>query len=251
MAKPDGRIEKGQKLGSAISARRWNDLCDAADIAHGRRPGVTAGQATNYPARVIVPMAKSYSWFAFPGMAVLYTGLNIGVGSGDWNQFGSTNTWPITAQSWSTTIQSITDKERTHWARQSDRVGLWGYCEPLGPDNSEANAGDLEYGNIQNMIGIVTEPSSSDSPTVNVCISGPAVAMVRVLSGSQTSEYVVRSAIKSRVIPGLGSLNTPSDLQGILDIVRGGSIRVAEVSAAVFYGQANVYPQIRLAEVFL
>lgn len=43
MAKPDGRVEAGQSLKRAISAQRWNDLCDAADIVHGRRGGVTAG----------------------------------------------------------------------------------------------------------------------------------------------------------------------------------------------------------------
>lgn len=44
MAKPDGRVEKGQSLKRAISATRWNDLCDAADIVHGRRGGVTGGE---------------------------------------------------------------------------------------------------------------------------------------------------------------------------------------------------------------
>ena len=45
MAKPDGRVERGQSLRKAISATRWNDLCDAADLVHGRRGGVTAGEA--------------------------------------------------------------------------------------------------------------------------------------------------------------------------------------------------------------
>lgn len=44
MAKPDGRVERGQSLKRAISATRWNDLCDAADIVHGRRRGVAGGQ---------------------------------------------------------------------------------------------------------------------------------------------------------------------------------------------------------------
>lgn len=61
MAKPDGRIEKGQKLGSAISARRWNDLCDAADIAHGRRPGVTAGQVQGPAATCLTVVVKNNS----------------------------------------------------------------------------------------------------------------------------------------------------------------------------------------------
>lgn len=43
MAKPDGRIEKGQKLSTAISARAWNRAQDAADIVLGVRPGIEAG----------------------------------------------------------------------------------------------------------------------------------------------------------------------------------------------------------------
>ena len=43
MAKPDGRIEKGQRLSTAISARAWNRAQDAADIVLGVRPGVSAG----------------------------------------------------------------------------------------------------------------------------------------------------------------------------------------------------------------
>jgi hypothetical protein len=54
MAKPDGRIEKGQRLSTAISARRWNDLCDAADVVQGRRPGVQAGN--------LDAIARPYTW---------------------------------------------------------------------------------------------------------------------------------------------------------------------------------------------
>ena len=45
MAKPDGRIEKGQRLSTAISARAWNRAQDAADIVLGARPGVQAEAA--------------------------------------------------------------------------------------------------------------------------------------------------------------------------------------------------------------
>lgn len=41
MARPDGRIEKGQRLGSAISARAWNRAQDAADVVLGVTPGAT------------------------------------------------------------------------------------------------------------------------------------------------------------------------------------------------------------------
>ena len=42
MAKPDGRIEKGQPLNRAISARAWNRTQDAADLVLGASPGFEA-----------------------------------------------------------------------------------------------------------------------------------------------------------------------------------------------------------------
>jgi hypothetical protein len=42
MAAPDGRIERGQPLESAISARAWNRAQDAADIVLGARVGMSA-----------------------------------------------------------------------------------------------------------------------------------------------------------------------------------------------------------------
>lgn len=43
MARNDGRIEPGQRLNGAISARAWNRMMDASDIVHGDRFSVTAG----------------------------------------------------------------------------------------------------------------------------------------------------------------------------------------------------------------
>lgn len=40
MARPDGRIEPGQPLRGAISARAWNRALDAADVVMGDRYGV-------------------------------------------------------------------------------------------------------------------------------------------------------------------------------------------------------------------
>lgn len=45
MAQPDGRLEQGQSVKTALSASKWNDLCDAADIVHGRSPA-SAGVAS-------------------------------------------------------------------------------------------------------------------------------------------------------------------------------------------------------------
>jgi len=40
MPRLDGRIEKGQRIGSAISARAWNRAQDAADVVLGSTPGI-------------------------------------------------------------------------------------------------------------------------------------------------------------------------------------------------------------------
>ena len=46
MARNDGRIEAGQKLAGAISARAWNRAQDAADRVLGVGTGFTGGGAT-------------------------------------------------------------------------------------------------------------------------------------------------------------------------------------------------------------
>lgn len=46
MPRTDGRIEKGQSIRSAISARAWNRAQDAADIVLGATPGVEVDPAT-------------------------------------------------------------------------------------------------------------------------------------------------------------------------------------------------------------
>lgn len=63
----DGRIEKGQKLATAISARAWNRSQQAADVVLGAQPGagVPAGQAVPLP----------YNW--------VYVKMNMDVDAGD------------------------------------------------------------------------------------------------------------------------------------------------------------------------
>jgi hypothetical protein len=54
MARPDGRIEKGQRLATAISARAWNRAQDAADRVLGVQTGAEAGALQN--------LALPYHW---------------------------------------------------------------------------------------------------------------------------------------------------------------------------------------------
>lgn len=52
-SRKDGRIEKGQKIATAISARAWNRAQDAADIVIGDRYSVTGGATS--------PVSHSYT----------------------------------------------------------------------------------------------------------------------------------------------------------------------------------------------
>jgi hypothetical protein len=51
----DGRIEPGQKLAGAISARAWNRAQDAADLVLGKQYGTEASPAASFPGSLIVP----------------------------------------------------------------------------------------------------------------------------------------------------------------------------------------------------
>lgn len=59
MAKPDGRIEKGQRLSTAISARAWNRAQDAADIVLGVRPGISVPQTQQFGDHLILRVPKN------------------------------------------------------------------------------------------------------------------------------------------------------------------------------------------------
>lgn len=61
MAKPDGRIEKGQRIASAISARAWNRAQDAADIVLGVRPGVSVPDVVGSSDYITVRVPANYT----------------------------------------------------------------------------------------------------------------------------------------------------------------------------------------------
>lgn len=70
MARPDGRIEKGQRLGSAISARAWNRAQDAADHVLGVRPGFEATSAPVTRDSVVIRIAQNYPTLSHTPLAV-------------------------------------------------------------------------------------------------------------------------------------------------------------------------------------
>ena len=70
----DGRIESGQKLGTAISARAWNRAQDAADIVLGERArfGADGQSAIERPSNII--LIRNDSGVDVPWLGVLNIG---------------------------------------------------------------------------------------------------------------------------------------------------------------------------------
>ena len=56
MSRKDGRLEPGQKLSGAISARAWNRAQDAADLVLGQQGGMTAGDGIKDTNRLVIPV---------------------------------------------------------------------------------------------------------------------------------------------------------------------------------------------------
>jgi hypothetical protein len=71
MARNDGRIEAGQKLAGAISAKAWNRAQDAADRVLGVGTGITGGGATGSNPAPNVVLIKNASGRDVPWLGVL------------------------------------------------------------------------------------------------------------------------------------------------------------------------------------
>jgi predicted RecA/RadA family phage recombinase len=68
MPRPDGRIEQGQPLRGAISARAWNRAQDAADLVLGANPGTEGVPGS--------PVLKPYTWvYCKPSVTVARWGV--------------------------------------------------------------------------------------------------------------------------------------------------------------------------------
>jgi hypothetical protein len=71
MARNDGRIEAGQRLAGAISARAWNRAQDAADRVLGVGTGITGGGATGADPAPNIVLIKNNSGADVPWLGVL------------------------------------------------------------------------------------------------------------------------------------------------------------------------------------
>jgi hypothetical protein len=71
MARNDGRIEAGQKLAGAISAKAWNRAQDAADRVLGVGTGITGGGATGADPAPNIVLIKNDSGADVPWLGVM------------------------------------------------------------------------------------------------------------------------------------------------------------------------------------
>lgn len=71
MPRTDGRIEKGQSIRTAISARAWNRAQDAADQVLGVQPGASAGEDVAIPRAANIALVRNDSGVQVPAGGVL------------------------------------------------------------------------------------------------------------------------------------------------------------------------------------
>lgn len=71
MARPDGRIEKGQRINAAISAKAWNRAQEAADIVLGANAAMVGGQSTAFQKAANVVLIKNDTGVPVPMFGVL------------------------------------------------------------------------------------------------------------------------------------------------------------------------------------
>lgn len=189
MAKPDGRVEAGQSLKRAISAQRWNDLCDAADIVHGRRGGVTAGRISFPKTYIDVPVLLPNHSYNYP-----HAGVAIEL------KFREGFVNPLAAAS---------------WPDNSRNIGIQ-YLNGDVARMLNVTANSAAAGN-PTQLAITVEPIVPSKRVVRCAVAGIVPAYVRVLNGSH--DY---ASIRYRRFSG-----EPTEL-GVLESSESGLIRICK-----------------------
>jgi hypothetical protein len=69
--RPDGRVEPGQRISSAFSARAWNRAQDAADVVLGARTGAMAGASSVTQRASNIVLVRNTSGQPVPWLGVL------------------------------------------------------------------------------------------------------------------------------------------------------------------------------------
>ena len=244
MARNDGRVEKGQSIRSAFSAKAWNRAQDAADIVLGVQPGIEAGQATNYPVRVIVPMRKTdASQVIYPGHAVEFF-FDGTISSSPSTPALRATSWPPLSSTFVSTINNATSSAREKYVSFLGLRSMTYSCKLL----EAVQSFDSQTLDFFPNIGVAVEASVSGATSAMVCISGPTLAYVRFLFSYQASWRTNVCAIRPRSIP---DIQAPYDqATGLLDVHRGGNIRVLHNRETTF-SAGFTFPNVFLLPVML
>jgi hypothetical protein len=250
MAKPDGRIEKGQRLSTAISARAWNRAQDAADIVLGVRPGVEAGDVLRRPPhRIIVTMRKELpSQAIYPGHAIEFQ-----LHPQSWvvSSYLEASTWPADGSTFQNTLNQIDERQTTDARKQEERERYASFLGSFAPTYTCQLMRPTQNFNGQEVdffpnIGVAVAESAAGNLGVSVCISGPALVYIRYLSSIQFA-HPNACAIRPRVVSGVAA--PFSNAVGCLDAHRGGNIKVLHMRE--IHGAAPSFPCMLLTPVML
>jgi len=194
MAKPDGRIEKGQRLSTAISARAWNRAQDAADIVLGVRPGVEAdGQAYSQPyIATMVQIPAATANYPHAGVAIQLT--------------DSRPTWPSVSGVWpKTAVSTAIDFLKGNIAIPRELLGL--------------NRQDTVY---PFPFAVSVEPIAIGQTVVRCAVAGVVVAGVRVISSQHRFVSLPTRRSDEAISELTGRLETSDTGKSVLIYARAG-----------------------------
>lgn len=246
MGRTDGRIEPGQPLAGAISARAWNRAQDAADIVLGATPGIgrPAVDAISPSPRIIVAMQKLGPESMYSGQVVEYflDPSNAGPANGltiPRSEIPPAASWPPGEDTFLDTILAMPSDiaQAKYLTFTGKRLPIY-RCQLIRPASGPV---DFLAHELHPMAGVVMNNSDSDETTVRVCIAGPVLAYVRYLFSWQHDYNAC--AIRPILLE-----DTPYEESiGLLDSHRGGGIRVLH-SREMF---SNSFPNVFLMPIML
>ena len=198
MARQDGRIEPGQRLSTAISARAWNRAQQAADVVLGVQPGTASTIGTAEPPRVVVPCLVSST---IDNVKIGYVVKLTGASAYDVPGTGDNASKCVAAHCM--TAEVVVPVSLENYAQAKTQLGV--------------------------IVSGAAMPSTSETVVVNVCISGLCVARVR------SRESVSRSSVgqyKFLQGPVLRSGDSATNLTGAAEACSCGSQRILDYVAS-------------------
>jgi hypothetical protein len=185
----DGRIQPGQKLASAISARAWNRAQDAADIVLGQGEAVAADPLRDFPGRLVVKCNVTVSTANF----------TLGLGH------------IIDYRHPTSTTATIMSGFVSGGVRQTVAALAGVPFQPAEFVNRRAQA-NRGFGVV---VGGLVMPTNGQTAMVDLCVAGPCVARVKNRSTQmlpRVMPYVIRDNFDLQFFP-----TNPQDFVGLAE----------------------------------